>query len=138
MYGTILLTLDKTPTDRTIIDHVMQLASIMGSRIVLLHVVSSAAAQWLGSQTGGAEVDKSQNYLDQIVAEFQAANIEAEAELAFGDPVTEIIAWVAKSGCDLVAMATHGHGFMADMILGTTAINVQHCVHVPVLLLRAK
>jgi manganese transport protein len=72
------------------------------------------------------------------VAEFTAAGIQAEAELAFGDPVKEIVAWVEKRGCDLVAMGTHGHGFVADMILGTTAINVQHSVHVPVLLLRAK
>ena len=43
-----------------------------------------------------------------------------------------------QKGCDLVAMSTHGHRFLADIFLGTTASRVQHSVSVPVLLLRAK
>jgi nucleotide-binding universal stress UspA family protein len=35
-------------------------------------------------------------------------------------------------------MSTHGHGFLKDILLGTTAIKVQHQVTVPVLLLRVK
>jgi hypothetical protein len=35
-------------------------------------------------------------------------------------------------------MSTHGHKFVADLVLGTTAIRVQHGISVPVLLLRAK
>jgi nucleotide-binding universal stress UspA family protein len=35
-------------------------------------------------------------------------------------------------------MSTHGHQFIADMVLGTTASRVQHQISVPVLLLRAK
>jgi len=35
-------------------------------------------------------------------------------------------------------MSTHGHRFLADLVLGTTASRVQHKVSVPVLLLRAR
>jgi nucleotide-binding universal stress UspA family protein len=59
-------------------------------------------------------------------------------ELAYGEPVKEIVNWVKQKGCDLVAMSTHGHQFMADLVLGTTAIHVQHSISVPVLMLRAK
>jgi nucleotide-binding universal stress UspA family protein len=73
-----------------------------------------------------------------VRAEFQAIGISAEAELAYGEPVKEIIKWVQQKHCDLVAMSTHGHRFLADLFLGTTATQVQHSVSVPVLLLRAK
>jgi nucleotide-binding universal stress UspA family protein len=72
------------------------------------------------------------------VAEFQSTGIPVQAELAYGDPATEIVKWVRQKGCDLVAMSTHGHRFLADLFLGTTAIRVQHRLSVPVLLLRAK
>jgi nucleotide-binding universal stress UspA family protein len=58
--------------------------------------------------------------------------------LAYGDPAKEIIRWVQQKGCDLVAMSTHGHRFLADIFLGNTASQVQHRISVPVLLLRAK
>ena len=61
-----------------------------------------------------------------------------QAEIAYGDPANEIIKWVEQKGCDLVAMSTHGHRFLADIFLGTTANRVQHRICVPVLLLRAR
>jgi nucleotide-binding universal stress UspA family protein len=70
--------------------------------------------------------------------EFQALGIPTEAELAYGEPANEIIKWVRQKGCDLVAMSTHGHRFLSDIFLGTTASRVQHSISVPVLLLRAK
>jgi len=76
--------------------------------------------------------------LEKIRAEFQAMGIPTEAELAYGEPVKEIIKWVRQKGCDLVAMSTHGHRLVADIFLGATATRVQHSISVPVLLLRAK
>ena len=61
---------------------------------------------------------------------------DATAELAYGDPAEGIIRWVEEKGCDLVAMSTHGHRFLADLFLGTTVHRVRHTVEVPVLLLR--
>jgi nucleotide-binding universal stress UspA family protein len=138
MYQTILVTLDTTPTDRAIIEHVKRLAQCLGSRVVLLHVAAGAAAKWHGPRAGGEEVEKGQSYLDQVAAEFEAAGVPAKAELAYGDPATQIVNWVVANGCDLVAMSTHGHRWLGDLLLGTTATDVQHRLRVPVLLLRAK
>ena len=138
MYKTILVTLDTSPTDRAIIDHIKLLAGVMQSRVVLLHVVTSAPAKYHGPDADDKEVEESNGYLSRIQAEFAAAGIPATTELAFGEPVKEIVNWVKQKGCDLVAMATHGHQFVADLVLGTTAIKVQHSISVPVLLLRAK
>ena len=138
MYKTILVTVDGTPSDRAILDHIKPLAKLAGSRLVILHVADGWAARTYGSDAVSREITDDTAYLRQVKEEMQAAGIAAEAELAFGDPAKEIVKWVKEKGCDLVAMSTHGHRFFADIFLGTTANRVQHEVSVPVLLLRAK
>ncbi len=138
MYETILVTLDATPTDRVIIDHVKELAQLMHSRIVLLHVADGWAARTFGPDAVSPEIAEDRAYLDGIKTEFESGGIPTIAELAYGEPAKEIIKWVEAKGCDLVAMSTHGHRFLADLFYGTTADRVRHRVEVPVLLLRAK
>jgi len=138
MYETILLTLDASQADRAIVDHVKQLASVMGSRVVLFHVVTGAAAQFHGTDAAGLEVEKGRAYLEQVKAEFETAGVTTEAELGYGQPAKEILKWVEQKGCDLVAMGTHGHKLLGDVFLGATASHVQHNISVPVLLLRAR
>jgi nucleotide-binding universal stress UspA family protein len=138
MYKTILVTVDGTLTDRAIIDHVKQLAKLSQGRVVLLHVADGWAARTYGRDAVSREIADDTDYLKKVRAEFEASGIAADAELAYGDPAKEIIRWVKQKGCDLVAMSTHGHRFLADLFLGTTASRVQHNVSVPVLLLRAK
>ncbi len=138
MYNNILVTLDATPSDRAIIEHVIPLAKLAGSHVVLLHVADGWAARTYGADAVSPEIREDTEYLEKVCAEFHAAGIPAQAELAYGDPVTEIVHWVEERGCDLVAMSTHGHRLIADLFLGVTATRVQHQVSVPVLLLRAK
>lgn len=138
MYHKILVTLDGTPTDRGIIDHVKDLAQLMHSRVVLLHVADGWAARTFGPDAVSPEVTADQAYLSKVRAEFESVGTPAETVLAFGEPADEIVKWIRDKGCDLVAMSTHGHRFLADLILGTTASRVQHQVKVPVLLLRAR
>jgi nucleotide-binding universal stress UspA family protein len=138
LYKTILVTLEGTPTDRAIIDHIKRLAPAMQSRVVLLHVASGVPAQYHRTDAAGKEVEESRVFLGSVREELTAAGIHTEAQLAYGEPATEIIKWVQKNGCDLVAMSTHGHQLIADLVLGTTANRVQHSLSVPVLLLRAK
>lgn len=137
MYRSILVTLDATPTDRAIIDHVKPLAKLAGARVVLLHVATGWAARTFGPDAVSPEIREDTEYLERVRGEFQAAGVEASIELAYGDPAREIVRWVKEKGCDLVAMSTHGHRFFADMFLGVTATRVQHRLNVPVLLLRA-
>ena len=138
MYKTILLTLDGTRTDRAMIEHVKPLAKLGSSRVVLLHVADGWAARTYGSDAVSREISEDTAYLEKVRGEFTADGINADIELAFGDPATEIVKWVNAKGCDLVAMSTHGHRFLADLFFGTTASRVQHNISVPVLLLRAK
>ena len=138
MYETILVTLDGTPTDRAIIEHIKQLAALAHSRLLLLHVADGWAARTYGPDAVSPEIAEDTAYLEKVRSEFRAAGIPAEAELAYGEPADEIIKWVKQKGCDLVAMSTHGHRFLSDLFRGVTATRVQHSINVPVLLLKAK
>jgi nucleotide-binding universal stress UspA family protein len=138
MYRKIAITLDGTPSDRAIVQHIKELAGTLGSEVTLLHVVANASAQWSGSDAGGVEVQRVQTYLNQVQEEFDLAGIPATIQMSFGDPVTEIVKWVNASDCDLLAMGTHGHRLVGDLIHGVTASRVQHHISIPVLLLRAK
>ena len=138
MYKTILLTLDGTPTDRAIIEHVKPLAKLTHGSVVLLHVADGWAARTYGRDAISREISEDTAYLEKVRAEFQSDGIDAKAELAYGEPGDEIVKWVEQKGCDLVAMSTHGHGFLADLFLGSASRHVRHRIRVPVLLLRAK
>ena len=138
MYKTILLTLDGTPTDKAMIEHVKKLAKFAKSHVVLLHVADGWAARTYGADAVSPEISQDTAYLERIRAEFHALDIPVKSELAYGEPVKEIVRWVKQKGCDLVAMSTHGHRLIGDIFLGATASRVQHSISVPVLLLRAK
>ncbi len=138
MYKTILVTLDGTPTDRGIIEHIKQLAKIANSKVVLLHVADGWAARTFGPDAVGPEIEEDTKYLNNVRIEFLSDNIPAEAQISFGEPADEIIKWAQSENCDLIAMSTHGHRFLSDLFLGSTATRVRHSINIPILLLKAK
>ena len=138
MYQRILVTLDATRADRTILEHIRPLAKMFHAHLVLLHVADGWAARTYGADAVHPEVMEDRAYLSRIKEELCAEGIPVETHLAFGEPKEEIVKWVERDRCDLIAMSTHGHRFLADLFLGATAHHVQHRVDVPVLLVRAK
>jgi nucleotide-binding universal stress UspA family protein len=136
MYNTILITLDATDVDKAILSHIRPLARLMHSKLVLLHVADGWAARFHGPDAVAPEVTHDKQYLERIQAELASEGFEVESHLAYGEPATEIVRWVREKGCDLIAMSTHGHRFLADLVLGSIANKVRHQVNVPVLLLK--
>jgi universal stress protein A len=138
MYKIILVTLDSTPTDRVIIEHVKKLARLANSKVILLHVADGWAARTFGPEAVGPEIEQDTTYLNKIRDEFLSENISAEAQISFGEPADEIIKWAKSEKCDLIAMSTHGHRFLSDLFLGSTATRVRHNINIPILLLKAR
>lgn len=139
MYKKILITLDASKSDRAILDHIRPLARQFGSRLVLLHVADGWAARRFGADAVSREVEEDRAYLERVRGELAAAGFtDVETALAYGEPSVEIVRWVEAERCDLIAMSTHGHRLLGDLLFGTTAAKVQHRVDVPVLLLRAR
>ena len=140
MYRRILVAVEHSGADRTIIDHVSQLAKLTGAELLLVHVADGWAARNFDQLQlrESEEMLADRQYLEQLRADLTGRGLAVETRLAMGDPATELIKVSQEAGIDLIAMSTHGHKFVKDVLLGATADRVRHEVKVPVLLLRAQ
>jgi nucleotide-binding universal stress UspA family protein len=140
MYRHILVAVENSPADRTILDHVSALAKLTGAKLLLVHVADGWAARNFKQLDlrESEEMQKDRAYLESLSRELAARGFEVDAELAMGDPASELVRVAIDRQVDLIAMSTHGHRFLADVLFGATADKVRHLVKVPVLLLRAQ
>jgi nucleotide-binding universal stress UspA family protein len=138
MYTRILVPLENTETDQAIVQHVRRLAKLSGGSVVCMHVADGWAARNANELTlrESEEMKGDRAYLEKICDELESDGIDAECLLAGGDPGKEIAAAAEREGCDLIAMSTHGHRFIKDVIYGSVANEVRHLSRVPVLLVR--
>jgi len=140
MYKKIVIPLDNSSTDETILVHIRQLAQLTKAQLILVHVADGFAAR-LQDQLNLAdsqEVKKDQIYLDQVCSNLQKEGFDAKNILVQGkEPVEGILSVVEDQGCDLIAMATHGHQFIEDMILGSVADHLRHRTGLPILMIRS-
>lgn len=139
MYRKILVALENSRTDEAILVHIEPLARLLHSELLLVHVADGWAARNLHqfNLAESEEMCEDRAYLERVRARFVAAGIPAEAVLLVGDPAEGIVRLAHETGVDLIAMSTHGHRFLGDMIYGSTASAVRHAARVPVLMLRA-
>src|SRR5256885_9940704 len=140
MYRRILVAVENSAADRTILCHVSELARLTGAELLLVHVADGWAARHFDDLTlrESEEMKSDRAYLDELRAELTSRGFHVDTKLAMGDPATELIRASEEKGVDLIAMSTHGHRFLSDIIRGATADRVRHLVKVPVLLLRAQ
>jgi nucleotide-binding universal stress UspA family protein len=140
MYKRILVAIEHSNADRTILDHVAKLADMTGATLLLVHVADGWAARNFDQLQlrESEEMKDDRAYLEQVRAELAAGGRKVEAQLAMGDPVTELVKIANSGAVDLLAMATHGHRYLADIVHGATVDRVRHLVNVPVLLLKAQ
>jgi len=140
MYKRILVAIEHSAADRTIVEHVSRLAELTGASLLLVHVADGWAARNFDQLKlkESEEMKSDRAYLEQLRTDLVARGLEVHAQLAMGDPSTELIKVAEDQQVDLIAMSTHGHRFLNDLLRGTTADRVRHLVRVPVLLLRAQ
>ena len=140
MYRRILVAVENSTADKTILAHVSELARLTGASLLLVHVADGWAARNFDQLKlrESEEMKDDRAYLDKLQADLTARGLKVTTELAMGEPADELVRVAAEQSVDLIAMSTHGHRFLADLIHGTTADRVRHLVKVPVLLLRAQ
>lgn len=138
MYSRILVTLENSPADATILNHVRELAKKLDATLILIHVADGWAARNANALQlrESEEMRDDRAYLERCCAQMEAAGVNADAVLASGDPSSEIVAAAERENADLIAMATHGHRFLNDLVRGSVANEVRHRSRVPVLLVR--
>ena len=138
MYKRILVPLEHSDYDGAIVEHVRALARIHHSSVVLIHVADGFAARnvkQLNLQES-EEMRLDREYLERTCQSLAADGLQSESLLAGGDPGKEIAAAAAREDCDLIAMSTHGHRFVKDILYGSVANEVRHLSRIPVLLVR--
>jgi nucleotide-binding universal stress UspA family protein len=140
MYQHILVAIEHSRADAAILGHIEGLARLTGARLLLVHVADGFAARHFEDLKlrESEEIRKDRAYLTECCDRLRAAGLTCETKLAMGDPATELMRIAEDERVDLIAMSTHGHRFLSDVIHGTTVDRVRHTVKVPVLLLRGQ
>ena len=140
MYKTILVPVENRETDETILQHIRPLARLTNAKLMLVHVADGWAARNYEQLQlrESEEMKEDREYLAGLEKQLQAEGFEVTSILAMGEPATEIIKLARTQPVELIAMSTHGHRFISDLLYGSTADKVRHFVSVPVLLLKAK
>jgi nucleotide-binding universal stress UspA family protein len=140
MYKRILVPLEHTEYDAAIVEHVRQLAAMCKASLVLIHVADGFAARNVNQLNlrESEEMRLDREYLEKTCSSLEADGLEADCLLAGGDPAKEIAEAAARENCDLIAMSTHGHKFIQDMLYGSVANEVRHLSRIPVLLVRGE
>ena len=140
MYRKILLALDNSPADESIVPHVAELAQHFGSAILLLHVADGFAARSFEQLklAESEEMKADRDYLARTADALRAKKLTVETRLALGNPPTEILKISAAEHCDLIAMAGHGHRLLGDLFQGSTITEVRHKTAIPILTVRVK
>lgn len=138
VYSRILVPLEHSPYDAAILTHVRGLARLCGASLVLIHVADGWVARNFRQLDlrESDEMQRDREYLERVSRELRAEGLDADAVLASGDPTSEIVGAAEREGCDLIAMATHGHRLVGDLVYGSVADGVRHRSPVPVLLVR--
>lgn len=138
MYQRILVPLENGKADAAILRHVTELAKQLGSEVLLLHVADGWAARNMEQLKlrESQEMKEDRAYLERMADELRKSGLKVEALLAAGDPAKEIAAAAEREQVDLIAMATHGHSLLGDVVHGTTATALRHVSRIPILMVR--
>src|SRR5271156_209010 len=140
MYQKILIPLENSKADKAILEHIRPLAKMTGASLLLMHVADGWVArnyeQLKLAESEEMKTDRA--YLESVTQTLRAEGFDVDHVLAMGEPSDEIVKFTRKHKVDLIAMSTHGHRFISDLLYGSTADKVRHLVDVPVLLLKAR
>jgi nucleotide-binding universal stress UspA family protein len=139
MYKRILVPLENSPADKAILAHVTGLAKLCKAEVILVHVADGWAARNMEQLNlkESEEMKEDRAYLERVSQQLRAAGLEVDAVLAAGDPAKEIASAAEREECDLIALATHGHRLLDDVVRGSTATALRHNTRIPILMVRS-
>jgi nucleotide-binding universal stress UspA family protein len=139
MYRKILVALENSHADETLLPHVGALAKVHGSELLLVHVADGFVARNFEQLklAESQEMKDDRAYLENSAESLRARGLSVDTFLALGDPAQGILKAAEDRQCDLIAMTAHGHRLLGDLLYGSTINEVRHKAQVPVLLVRA-
>src|SRR5262245_28858306 len=140
MYRRILVALDHTAADQVLLPHITALARMTQAEILLVHVADGWAARNYDrlNLAESEEIRLDRAYLERTAATLrEGSGLTVITRLAMGDPPREILKLAEDESCDLIAMTTHGHRLIGDIMFGSTIEYVRHRCKAPLLIVTA-
>jgi nucleotide-binding universal stress UspA family protein len=139
MYKKILVALENGDADARLLPHITLLAKQVGAELLLLHVADGWAARNFEQLklAESAEMKADSEYLESTARELRVSGLQVDTLLALGNPPNEIVKIALRSGCDLIALASHGHKLIGNLIHGSTIDKVRHNTTIPLLVVSA-
>jgi manganese transport protein len=140
MYRKILVALENSAGDTALLPHVKSLAEQFGSQLLLVHVADG----WVARNFDRLKLNESDEmradraYLESTAEQLRASGLSVTTLLALGDPPSEILKTAGAEHCDLIAMTSHGHRLLGDILYGSTIEEVRHRTSIPLLIVRAE
>ncbi len=131
LYERILVPVEGTRTDEPVLEHIAELASVCGAEVTLLRV-----AHFHTRDERACEVEDAESDIGRAAEALRARGVNVKTLLVAGEPGEVIVREADELGADLIAMATHGHGWAKRLVLGSTAEHVRHHSSVPLLLVK--
>ena len=140
MYRKILVALENGPADTRLLPHIAEFAGKLGAGLLLVHVADGWAARNYDQLNLAAsdEMKDDQDYLEKMAARLEDTGLQVDTLLVLGNPPNQIVQAAEANGCDLIALASHGHKLFADIVHGSTIDRVRHNTTVPLLVVSAK
>ena len=140
MFKKILVALDPSQAEASLLPRVKELASLTGGEILLLHVSTGWAAQWQDNLnlSDSQEIKEDREYLARVASELRSEHFQVATAHARGEAALAILQTAETEHCDLIAMTTHGHRLISDLIHGTTITKVRHESPIPLFLVKAE
>jgi manganese transport protein len=132
-FGRIAIALDFSKSDEKLIAH----ALAQGHKpvtYVLLHVVESVSARYLGEASDDDETRRDKLRIQNYAEQLKEKGHTVETFIGYRNRVSEIIRIVKESGADMLVMGAHRHSGLKDYIFGETIEDVRHKLPIPVLI----
>ena len=139
MYQKILVALENSRADETLLPHIGELAKLHDSELVLVHVADGFVARNYDQLklAESQEMKDDRAYLESSAQKLRSQGLKVSTLLELGDPGKGILKAAQDRQCDLIAMTAHGHRLLGDLLFGSAIHTVRHKAEVPVLLVRA-
>lgn len=139
MFKKILVALDHSKADEALLPCMKELARLTQADLLLFHVSHGWVALWQNNLnlSDSREIREDREYLEKLGNELRDQGFRVRVLLSTGEPADEILKTARAENCDLIAMTTHGHRLLSDLIYGTTITKVRHEAEIPIFLVRA-
>ncbi|HVP12200.1 MAG TPA: Nramp family divalent metal transporter [Phycisphaerae bacterium] len=135
-YHRVALALEAGPQDAGVLAGVIPLIRAAGAEVVLIHVVESAVARFLGESVDDTEARQDADYLERVADRLRVAGLICITRLGAGDPAEEIARLAEQEHSDLIVTGAHGHRLLGDLFHGSTVNDLRHLTDIPVLTIR--